>query len=285
MRRGGMFEPHHQAPVTLERDRGRGIALLVLCVGALMIVLDSTIVTVALASIQVDLGFSQSGLTRVFNAYLLAFSALLLLAERLSDLISRKRVFLVGLSVFSASSLLCGLASSPHILIGARFLQGIGAALTSAGMLATIVTRFPQPKEQAKAISIYAILLSGGASIGLLAGGALTAAVNWHWIVCANVPIGVATTLAGVRLLGRDGGSGLAHSTDVPGAVLIVSALVLAVYAVVGSAEYGFGSPRTLGLASIAVGLFLLFVDRELHTPNPLGHCASSDRESSQAPA
>ena len=192
-------------------DRSRWIALVVLCVGMLMIILDATIVNVALPSIQDDLGFSQSSLAWVVNAYLIAFGGLLLLAGRLGDLIGRRRIFLTGLGVFTAS-LLCGLAQSQEVLIGARFVQGVGGAMTSAVILGMIVTMFPEPREQAKAIGVYSFVASAGASIGLLAGGVLTEAINWHWIFFVNLPIGVGTALLSRRLLDRDEGIGLGRA-------------------------------------------------------------------------
>src|SRR5207302_886996 len=161
-------------------ERTRWIALVVLCAGMLMIVLDATIVNVALPSIQGDLGFSQANLAWVVNAYLIAFGGLLLLAGRLGDLIGRRRVFMVGLAVFTGASLLCGLAQSQALLIGARFVQGVGGAMTSAVILGMIVTMFREPREQAKAIGVYSFVASAGGSIGLLAGGVLTQAINWH---------------------------------------------------------------------------------------------------------
>ena len=176
-------------------DRSRWLALYVLCAGMLMIVLDATIVNVALPSIQDDLGFSQSNLAWVVNAYLIAFGGLLLLAGRLGDLIGQRRIFLIGLAIFTAASLLCALAQSQGMLIGARFVQGVGGALTSAVILGMIVTMFPEPREQAKAIGVYGFVASAGGSIGLLAGGVLTEAISWHWIFFINLPIGIATAL------------------------------------------------------------------------------------------
>src|ERR671919_954761 len=172
-------------------ERRRWLALYVLCVGMLMIVLDATIVNVALPSIQEDLGFSQSSLAWVVNAYLIAFGGLLLLSGRIGDLIGQRRIFLIGLAVFTGASLLCAVAQSQGVLIGARFVQGAGGAIASAVILGMIVTMFPEPREQAKAIGVYGFVASGGASIGLLAGGVLTEAINWHWIFFINVPIGV----------------------------------------------------------------------------------------------
>src|SRR5881296_3719526 len=205
----------------------RWLSLIVLCTGFLLIVVDMTIVNVALPAIQTDLGFSQAGLAWVVNAYLIAFGGLLLLAGRLGDLIGRKRIFLIGLTVFTSASLLCGLAQSRSMLIVARFVQGAGGAMTSAVILGMIVTLFPRPGEQARAIGMYSFVASAGGSIGLLAGGALTEAINWHWIFFVNVPIGVATALVASRLLDRDEGIGLERGADVPGALLIVSSLML----------------------------------------------------------
>ena len=181
-----------------EADRRRWLALYVLCGGLLMIVLDATIVNVALPSIQDDLGFSQSNLAWVVNAYLIAFGGLLLLAGRLGDLIGQRRIFLIGLAVFTAASLLCALAQSQGMLIGARFIQGAGGAIGSAVILGMIVTMFPEPREQAKAIGVFSFVASAGASIGLLAGGMLTEAINWHWIFFVNVPIGIAVALLAI---------------------------------------------------------------------------------------
>ena len=178
-------------------DRNRWAALYVLCAGMLMIVLDATIVNVALPSIQDDLGFSQSNLAWVVNAYLIAFGGLLLLAGRAGDLLGQRRVFLAGLSVFTVASLLCAIAQTQEMLIVARFVQGVGGALTSAVILGMIVTMFPEPREQAKALGVYGFVASAGGSIGLLAGGVLTDAINWHWIFFINLPIGVVTGAAG----------------------------------------------------------------------------------------
>ena len=190
------------------RDRNRWIALVVLCTGMLMIVLDMTIVNVALPSMQADLGFSQAGLAWVVNAYLIAFAGLLLLAGRLGDLAGRRNVFLGGLAVFTVASLLCGLAADKEMLIAARFLQGMGGALTSAVILGMIVTMFPEPREQAKAIGTFAFVASAGAAVGLLAGGVLTQVLNWHWIVLVNLPVGAATAVAAIRVIERDRGAG-----------------------------------------------------------------------------
>jgi EmrB/QacA subfamily drug resistance transporter len=255
---------------TAPAQRDRWIALVVLCTGMLMIILDQTIVNVALPSIQDDLGFSQPSLAWVINAYLIAFGGILLLAGRLGDLIGRKRIFMAGLAVFTLASLLCGAAQSQAMLIGARFVQGVGGAMTSAVILGMIVTLFPQPAERAKAIGVYAFVASAGASIGLLAGGVLTEAINWHWIFFVNLPIGVATGLVAARLLRRDPGIGLERGADAPGALLIVGALMLAVYTIVEVPGHGWGSARTLVLGGVALALIAGFVAREATAPHPL---------------
>src|SRR5215213_10206487 len=218
---------------TTTSDRRRWNALYVLCAGVLMIVLDGTIVNVALPSIQQDLGFSQSSLAWLVNAYLIAFGGLLLLAGRLGDLIGQRRVFLIGLAVFTSASLVCALAQSQGMLIGARFVQGIGGAMTSAVVLGMIVTMFPEPREQAKAIGVYGFVASAGGTIGLLAGGVLTQAISWHWIFFINIPIGVATGALAWRLIENDQGIGLREGADVPGAILVTGALMLGVYTIV----------------------------------------------------
>jgi EmrB/QacA subfamily drug resistance transporter len=252
-------------------DRSRWIALVVLCVGMLMIVLDVTVVNVALPSIQDDLGFSQSSLAWVVNAYLIAFGGLLLLSGRLGDLISRRGVFLAGLLVFTLASLACGLARSQEMLVAARFVQGIGGAMTSAVILGMIVTMFPEPAEQAKAIGVYGFVASAGGSVGLLLGGVLTQSINWHWIFFVNIPIAVVTAVLAMRLLEKDKGIGLASGADVLGALLVTSSLMLLVYTIVGpAAENGWGAGRTLGLGAAALVLLALFLLREATARTPL---------------
>ena len=251
-------------------ERARWMALVVLCVGMLMIVLDATIVNVALPSIQDDLGFSQNSLAWVVNAYLIAFGGLLLLAGRIGDLIGRRRIFLIGLAVFTGASLLCAVAQSQEVLIAARFVQGAGGALTSAVILGMIVTMFPEPREQAKAIGVYSFVASAGGSIGLLAGGALTEAINWHWIFFVNLPIGVATALFALRLVDRDEGLGLREGADLPGAVLITGGLMTLVYTILEAGEQGWGSARTLGLGAVSIALLTAFVLRQARIANPL---------------
>src|SRR4051812_46456809 len=241
--------------------KNRWIALYVLCAGMLMIVLDATIVNVALPSIQGDLHFSQSSLAWVVNAYLIAFGGLLLLAGRIGDLIGHRRIFLVGLTVFTAASLLCAVSQTQGMLIAARFVQGAGGAMTSAVILGMIVTMFPEPREQAKAIGVYAFVASAGGSIGLLLGGVLTQAISWHWIFFVNLPIGVVTGLMALRLLERDRGIGLSEGADLPGALLITTSLMLGVYTIVKpAAEDGWGASTTLALGTVAVALLAAFV-------------------------
>jgi EmrB/QacA subfamily drug resistance transporter len=257
--------------MTAQTDRQRWLALYVLCTGMLMIVLDITVVNVALPSIQDDLGFSNSSLAWVVNAYLIAFGGLLLLAGRFGDLIGRRTVFLAGLVIFTIASLLCGFAQSQELLVGARFLQGIGGAMTSAVILGMIVTMFPQPREQAKAIGIYGFVASGGGSVGLLAGGVLTQTINWHWIFFINVPIAIATGVFALRLLERDQGIGFRQGADVPGAVLITSSLMIGVYTIVSPvAEDGWGATSTLALSAVSLALLVAFIARESTAKTPL---------------
>jgi EmrB/QacA subfamily drug resistance transporter len=252
-------------------DRNRWVALVVLCVGMLMIVLDQTIVNVALPSIQEDLGFSQSSLAWVVNAYLITFGGLLLLAGRLGDLLGRKSIFMGGLALFIVASALCGAAQTQEMLIGARFLQGVGGAVTSAVILGMIVTMFPEPREQAKAIGVYSFVAAAGASIGLLLGGVLTEAINWHWIFFVNIPIGLATAFAASRLVDGDEGIGIAKGADGLGAVLITGALMLGVYTIVEPAsDQGWGAGQTLLLGGISLALLAAFIAREATARTPL---------------
>jgi EmrB/QacA subfamily drug resistance transporter len=251
-------------------DRKRWIALYVLCAGVLMIVIDATIVNVALPSIQDDLGFSQSNLAWVVNAYLIAFGGLLLLAGRVGDLIGQRRIFLIGLGVFTVASLLCAVSQSQGLLIAARFVQGVGGALTSAVILGMIVTMFPEPREQAKAIGVYGFVASAGGSIGLLAGGALTEAINWHWIFFINIPVGIVTAFLATRLVADSPGIGLKAGADLPGAVLLTGGLMLGVYTILQVSEQGWGSTQTLGLGAVSLALLAAFVARQARIANPL---------------
>jgi EmrB/QacA subfamily drug resistance transporter len=258
----------HAQPIS---DRNRWVALYVLCIGMLMIVLDITVTNVALPSIKDDLGFSQASLAWVVNAYLITFGGLLLLAGRIGDLIGRRRVFLYGLGVFVVASILCGASQSEAMLIGARLLQGIGGAMTSAVILGMIVTMFPEPREQAKAVGVYAFVASAGGAVGLLIGGILTQAINWHWIFFVNAPIGAACAFFAHRLLEDDQGIGFDKGADALGAVLITASLMLGVYTIVEpAATEGWGAPLTLGLGAGSLVLLALFIAREATARTPL---------------
>jgi EmrB/QacA subfamily drug resistance transporter len=258
------------APIEGADDRKRWLALYVLCAGMLMIVLDVTIVNVALPTIQDSLGFSQSGLAWVVNAYLIPFGGLLLLAGRLGDLLGQRRMFLIGLGVFTAASLLCAAAENQAMLIGGRFFAGVGGAIASAVILGMIVTLFPEPREQAKAIGVYGFVASAGGSIGLLLGGALTQAINWHWIFIINLPIGLATAYGALRLVDGRPGIGFKAGADIPGAALITSSLMLGVYTILGISEHGWGSAQTLVLSAISFVLGAAFIARQARIENPL---------------
>ena len=248
----------------------RWLALAVLCAGTLMIVLDATIVNVALPAIQRDLGFSQSSLAWVVNAYLIAFGGVLLLAGRLGDLIGRRRIFLLGLTVFTLASFACGISVSGETLIVARFIQGIGGAMTSAVILGMIVTMFTEARERTRAISRYSFVASAGASIGLLAGGVLTEALNWHWIFFVNLPIGVVTGILALRLLEDDEGIGLGKGADALGAILVTGALMLGVLTIIRTSDVGWTSIETLAGGAAAALALVAFVVREARTANPL---------------
>jgi EmrB/QacA subfamily drug resistance transporter len=251
-------------------DRTRWLALYVLCAGMLMIVLDATIVNVALPSIQDDLGFSQSSLAWVVNAYMIPFGGLLLLAGRIGDLIGQRRVFLVGLAIFTTASLVCAASQSEGMLVGARFVQGIGGALASAVILGMIVTMFPEPGNQAKAIGVYGFVASAGGSIGLLAGGVLTDAISWHWIFLINLPIGIATAYLALRLVESREGIGLGEGADFPGAALLTVSLMLGVFTILQITKWGWIDPRTLGLSAVSGVLLAAFLFRQARITNPL---------------
>jgi EmrB/QacA subfamily drug resistance transporter len=255
---------------TAKADSNRWLALYVLCAGMLMIVLDGTIVNVALPSIQDDLGFSQSNLAWVVNAYMIPFGGLLLLAGRLGDLLGQRRVFLVGLVVFTAASLLCAASPAQAVLVGARFIQGIGGALASAVILAMIVRMFPTPAEQAKAIGVYGFVASAGGSIGLLLGGVLTQAISWHFIFVINLPIGILVGWLALRLVDNPDGLGMQEGADFPGAALVTVALMLGVFTILQITEWGWVDARTIGGLVIAALLLIAFVRRQGRIANPL---------------
>ena len=251
-------------------DRRRWMALVVVCLAQLMIVLDTTIVNVALPSIQHDLHFSQGNLTWVVNAFLVTFGSFLLLAGRLGDLLGRRRVFLAGLVLFTVASVLCGAAPSQGFLIGARFVQGIGAAMQASVILAIIVTEFPQPADRARAMSAYVFTAVAGGSLGLLAGGALTEALSWHWIFFVNLPIGLAAMAFGRLLIPADRGIGIEHGVDWLGSALVTVSLMTAVYAIVQATNHGWGSAQVLGFGAAAALLMALFIALESRIDNPI---------------
>ncbi|RPE39262.1 EmrB/QacA subfamily drug resistance transporter [Streptomyces sp. Ag109_O5-1] len=257
---------------TPHRTYSRWASLVVLCAGALMTILDGTIVTVAMPAMQTDLGFSGAGLAWVVNAYLIPFGGLLLLAGRLGDLLGRKRMFTAGIAVFTVASVLCGLATSRALLVAARAVQGVGGAMASAVVLGMLVALFPEPREQARAIAVFSAVGAGGATLGTFLGGALTQALSWHWIFLINLPIGVVAWLAAVRVLSPEPspepGPGLRDGADYPGAALVTGALMLTVYVIVGSGDRG--RTATLLLAALALTLFVAFAVRQTRTERPL---------------
>jgi EmrB/QacA subfamily drug resistance transporter len=251
-------------------SRSRRLALGVLCAGMLMVILDGSIVTVALPVIQNDLGISSAGLTWVVNAYLIAFGGLLLLAGRLGDLVGRKRVFIAGLITFTAASLLCGLSTNEQMLIAARFVQGIGGAAASAVSLGMIVTLFPEPRERGAAIGAFSFTGAAGASIGQVLGGIITQALGWHWIFFINLPLGAVAALLAARVLAADHGPGLRAGADALGALLVTAGLMIGVFAIVETSRYGWGSARTIGFGALSVALLTAFVARQATAASPL---------------
>jgi EmrB/QacA subfamily drug resistance transporter len=255
--------------MTIE-GRNRWLALIVLCLGTLMIVLDTTIVNVALPSIRTDLHFSQTSLAWVVNAYLLTFGGFLLLGGRLGDLYGPRRLFLSGITLFTLASLCCGLANSQGFLVGARAVQGVGGAVASAVSLSLTMNLFTEPGERAKAMGIFGFVASGGGSIGVLLGGVLTNSLDWHWIFLVNLPIGVAVVLLSFRLLPGGRARQTNMKLDVAGAVTVTASLMLAVYAIVNGNNTGWTSAQTLGLLGGAVALLGLFLAIESRVSSPL---------------
>ena len=251
-------------------NRTRWLALLVLCLGDLMIVLDVTIVGVALPSIREDLGFSEASLAWVVNAYLLTFGGFLLLGGRLGDLFGHRRLFLIGIALFTSASLACGLASSQGILVGARAVQGVGGAIVSAVALSLMMTLFTEPAERAKAMGIFGFVAAGGGSIGVLLGGVLTNSLDWHWIFLVNLPVGVVVFALSLRLLPASRGIAGTGRLDVAGAITVTASLMLAVYAIVNGNEAGWTSGQTLGLLAGAAALMALFLGIESRVRSPL---------------
>jgi EmrB/QacA subfamily drug resistance transporter len=251
-------------------DRRRWATLAVVCLAQLMIVLDVTIVNVALPAIQQDLHFSEGNLTWIVNAFLITFGSLLLLLGRIGDLVGRKRVFLAGLVTFTVASLLCGLARTQGTLVGARFLQGIGAAAQASVILAIIVTEFHEAGERARAMGAYVFVSVAGGSIGLLAGGVLTEALSWHWVFFVNIPIGLATLALGNALIRADSGPGLGDGVDWVGSALVTASLMSAIYAIVETTSHGWLSLQVLGFGGLAAVLMAAFLALEARIRNPI---------------
>jgi EmrB/QacA subfamily drug resistance transporter len=251
-------------------NRTRWLALIILCLGDLMIVLDVTIVGVALPSIKGDLGFSEASLAWVVNAYLLTFGGFLLLGGRLGDLFGHRLLFLLGIALFTFASLACGLAGSQEFLIGARAVQGLGGAIVSAVALSLIVTLFTEPAERAKAMGVFGFVAAGGGSIGVLLGGVLTDVLDWHWIFLVNIPIGVAVFALCRVLLPAGRGQATAERLDVGGAVTVTASVIIAVYAIVNGNEVGWTTARTLGLLAVASAGLALFIGIEARVRSPL---------------
>ena len=255
--------------MTLDRQT-RWLALYVLCLGDLMIVLDATIVNVALPSIRGDLGFSEASLAWVVNAYLLTFGGFLLLGGRFGDLFGHRRLFLAGIAVFTGASLACGLSTTQGFLVGARAVQGLGGAVVSAVALSLILTLFQEPAERTKAMGFFGFVMAGGGSIGVLLGGVLTDALSWHWIFLVNIPVGIAVFVLSLRLIPGSRGQAASGRLDIAGAVTVTAALMLAVYAIVNGNSDGWTSAQTLGLLGAAVALLGAFVGIESRVSSPL---------------
>jgi len=251
-------------------SRTRWLALVILCVGDLMIVVDTTVVNVALPTIRDSLHFSQTSLAWVVNAYMLTFAGFLLLAGRFGDLFGHRRLFLGGTAAFTVASLVCGISDSQEMLIAARAVQGLGGAVVSALAFSLIVVLFTEPSERAKAMGVFGFVMSGGGSIGVLAGGVLTDLVGWHWIFLVNLPIGIAVTISGLRLLPHVDTGARKQNLDVWGALAITSGMVLATYAIVNGNTAGWLSLQTLGLLALAIAIGGAFVVRESRIEAPL---------------
>ena len=240
-------------------NRKRWLALLVLCLGDLMIVLDVTIVGVALPSIREDLGFSEESLAWVVNAYLITFGGFLLLGGRFGDLFGHRRLFVIGIGIFTVASIMCGLAQSQEMLVIARAVQGVGGAVVSAVALSLMMMLFTEPAERAKAMGVFGFVASGGGSIGVLLGGILTDVLSWHWIFLVNVPVGFLVLGLTFWLIPGERVSTAAKRLDIGGAVTVTAALMIAVYAIVNGNEVGWTTVRTLGLLAVAAGLLVHF--------------------------
>ncbi|MES2007126.1 MAG: DHA2 family efflux MFS transporter permease subunit [Patescibacteria group bacterium] len=255
--------------MTIEGNK-RWWALFVLCLGSLMIVLDATIVNVALPSIKSSLGFTDSSLAWVVNAYLLTFGGFLLLGGRLGDLFGHRKLFLAGISLFTVASVLCGVAQTDWFLIAARALQGFGGATASAVALSLMMNLFTEPVERARAMGYLGFVSSAGGSVGVLLGGVLVGSFDWHWIFLVNLPVGILVVLLALKLLPKMKPQADAHHLDVWGAVTVTTSLMLAVYGIVGGNEAGWLSTTTLGFIGVAIALFIIFLMIEKKTRSPL---------------
>jgi EmrB/QacA subfamily drug resistance transporter len=256
--------------MTIADNRTRWLALYVLTLGSLMIVLDATIVNVALPSIKDDLGFSETSLAWVVNAYLLTYGGFLLLGGRLGDLYGHRRLFLFGIALFTVASLACGLSTTQWMLIGARTVQGLGGAVASAVSLSLMMTLFTEPGERAKAMGIFGFVAAGGGSLGVVLGGVLTDLISWHWIFLVNVPIGALVIFLSMRLLPTERAEAMSGRLDVAGAVTVTTALIIAVYAIVNGNQNGWTSATTLGLLGVSVAALVLFLGIESRVRSPL---------------
>jgi EmrB/QacA subfamily drug resistance transporter len=255
--------------VTLE-TRNRSLAMIVLCLGSLMIVLDTTIVNVALPSIREDLGFSESSLAWVVNAYMLTFGGFLLLGGRLGDLYGQRRLFLLGIALFTVASVACGSSTTQAMLVAARAVQGLGGAVVSSVGLSLMMSLYTEPGERARAMGVFGFVMAGGGSLGVLLGGVLTDVLDWHWIFLVNLPIGVGVCLLALRLVPATRGAARRGRVDVAGAVTVTAALLLAVYAIVNGNAVGWSSTRTIGLLAASTGLLALFLAIEARVTAPL---------------
>src|SRR5712691_9624189 len=256
--------------MTIADNRTRWLALYVLCLGSLMIVLDVTIVNVALPSIRQDLGFSETSLAWVVNAYLLTFGGFLLLGGRLGDLFGHRRLFLSGITLFTLASLACGLSTTQGVLVAARAVQGVGGAIASAVALSLMMTLFTEPAERARAMGVFGFVAAGGGSIGVLLGGILTDTLDWHWIFLVNFPIGILVVVLSLRLLPAARGAAASGRLDVAGALTVTASLMLAVYAIVNGNQKGWTSGQTVGLLAAAATLLTVFLGIEARVRLPL---------------
>ena len=258
----------HTPHVAMHPDR-RWLALIVLCLGVLMIVLDTTIVNVALPSIKTDLHFGDTALAWVVNAYMLTYGGFLLLGGRLGDLYGHRRLFLLGIGLFTLTLLACGLSTTQAALVVARSVQGLGGAVVTSVALSLIMDLFTEPADRAKAMGVYGFVCAGGGSLGAMLGGVLTSSLSWHWIFLVNLPIGAAVVLMSLRLLPAAPGTAASRHLDVFGAVTVTAALMLAVYAIVNGSQSGWLSPRTLGQLAVALALLLMFlwIETRVHVP------------------